>query len=151
MQGQPCGSEISNIVLKVCTGCADREAGLHSANMCPESLEEATSYILQYQFNQAAVNGKMEDRSPEVAVRSVRSRWDSREERSPSCREFRGRDVTPVRNRDKRPQNPRESADREEWWDYSPHQNRPPLKSPQERREVTPPGKRREAEPDQPE
>ncbi|GFN82102.1 hypothetical protein PoB_000860800 [Plakobranchus ocellatus] len=56
--------------------CADRGTGLHAANMRPESLDEATTYILQYQFNHAAVYGRGEDRSPEAAVRSVRSRRD---------------------------------------------------------------------------
>ncbi|GFN88316.1 hypothetical protein PoB_001482200 [Plakobranchus ocellatus] len=37
--------DIKQIVLKFCTGCADREAGFKAANMRPESLEEATTYI----------------------------------------------------------------------------------------------------------
>ncbi|GFO18496.1 hypothetical protein PoB_004500100 [Plakobranchus ocellatus] len=41
--------------------------------MRPESLEEATSYILQYQFNHVAVYGEMEDRSAVTAVYSVLS------------------------------------------------------------------------------
>ncbi|GFN89984.1 hypothetical protein PoB_001649000 [Plakobranchus ocellatus] len=93
--------DIKQMVLKFCTGCADREAGLHAANMRPESLDEATTYILQYQFNHAAVYGRKEDRSPEAAVRSRR---DYSEERSPTRREYSGRDVTPVRNRAERPQ-----------------------------------------------
>ncbi|GFN99165.1 hypothetical protein PoB_002567100 [Plakobranchus ocellatus] len=141
--------DIKHMVLKFCTGCTDREAGLHAANMRPESLDEATMYILQYQFNHAAVYGRREDRWPEAAVRSVRSRRDYSEQRSPPRREYRGRDATPVWNRAERPQNPRESQG--ERWDYSPHQDRPLFKSPQERREVTPPGRSREAEPDQPE
>ncbi|GFO23792.1 hypothetical protein PoB_005029700 [Plakobranchus ocellatus] len=127
--------DIKQMVLKFGTGCADREAGLHAANMRPESLDEATTYILQCQFNHAAVYGRKEDRLPEAAVRSVRSRRDYSEERSPPRREYRGRDATHVRNRAKRPQNPRES--RREWPHYSPHQDRPPFKPPQERREVT--------------
>ncbi|GFO35626.1 hypothetical protein PoB_006213100 [Plakobranchus ocellatus] len=136
------------MVLKFCTGCVDREAGLHAANMRPESLDEATTFILQYQFNHAAVYGRKEDRSPEAAVRSVRSRRDYSEERSPPRREYRGRDATPAWNRAERPQNPRESWG--ERRDYSPRQDRPPFKSPQERREVTPPGRSREVEADQP-
>ncbi|GFO15924.1 hypothetical protein PoB_004242900 [Plakobranchus ocellatus] len=126
------------MVLKFCTDCADREAGLHAANMRPESLDEATTYTLQYQFNYAAVYGKKEDRSPEAAVGSVLSRRDCSEERSPPRREYRGRDATPVRDRDERPRT-RES--RGEWRDYSPLQDRPPFK---------PPGRSRETEPDQP-
>ncbi|GFO19335.1 hypothetical protein PoB_004584000 [Plakobranchus ocellatus] len=124
--------------LKFCTGCTDREARLHAANMRPESLDEATAYILQYQFNPAALYGRREDRSPKTAVRSRR---DYSEERVQGC--------NPVRNRAERRQNTRES--RGEWQDYSPRQDRPPFKPPQERREVSPPGRSREAEPDQPE
>ncbi|GFO02421.1 hypothetical protein PoB_002892600 [Plakobranchus ocellatus] len=141
--------DIKQMVLKFCTGCADREAGLHAANMLPESLDEATMYILQYQFNHAAVYSRKEDRSPEAAVRSVRSRRDYSEERSPPRQEYRGRDATLARNRAERPQDPRES--RGEWQDYSPRQDRPPFRSSQERREVTPPGRSRKAETDQPE
>ncbi|GFO42863.1 hypothetical protein PoB_006936800 [Plakobranchus ocellatus] len=79
--------DIKQMVLKFCTGCADREAGLHAANMRPELLDEATTNILQYQFNHAAVYGRREDRSPEAAVRSVCSQRDFSEERSPSCQE----------------------------------------------------------------
>ncbi|GFN99979.1 hypothetical protein PoB_002648500 [Plakobranchus ocellatus] len=140
--------DIKQMVLKFCTGCADREAGLHAANMRPESLDEATTFILQYQFNHAAVYGRKEDRSPEAAVRSVRSRRDYSEERSPPRREYRVRDAALVWNRAERPQNPRESWG--ERRDYSPRQNRPPFKSPQERREITPPGRSREAEQNQP-
>ncbi|GFO34312.1 hypothetical protein PoB_006081700 [Plakobranchus ocellatus] len=140
--------DIKQMVLKFCTGCADREAGLHAANMRPESLDEATTFILQYQFNHAAVYGRKEDSSPEAAVRSVRSRRDYSEERSPPRREYRRREATPVWNRAERTQNPRESWG--ERRDYSPRQDRPPFKPPQERREVTPPGRSREAEPDQP-
>ncbi|GFN84201.1 hypothetical protein PoB_001070700 [Plakobranchus ocellatus] len=75
--------DIKKMVLRFYTGCADREAGLHAANMRPESLDEATTYIVQYQFNHAAVYGRKEDRSPEAAVRWVRSRRDYSEERSP--------------------------------------------------------------------
>ncbi|GFO46539.1 hypothetical protein PoB_007304400 [Plakobranchus ocellatus] len=106
------------MVLKFCTGCVDREAGLHAANMRPESLDEATTFILQYQFNHAAIYGRKEDRSPEAAVRSVRSRRDYSEERSPPRREYRGRDATPAWNRAERPQNLRESWG--ERRDYSP-------------------------------
>ncbi|GFO10246.1 general secretion pathway protein k-like protein [Plakobranchus ocellatus] len=140
--------DIKQMVLKFCTGCANREAGLHAANTRPESLDEATTFFLQYQFNHAAVYGRKEDRSPEAAVRSVRSRRDYSEERSPPRREYRGRDATPVWNRAERTQNPTESWG--ERRDYSPRQDRPPFKPPQERREVTPPGRGREAEPDQP-
>ncbi|GFN87956.1 hypothetical protein PoB_001446200 [Plakobranchus ocellatus] len=136
--------DIKQMVLKFCTGCVDREAGLNAANMRPESLDEATTFILQYQFNHAAVYGRKEDRSPEAAVRSVRSRRDYSEERSPPRREYRGRDATPAWSRTERPQNPRESWG--ERRDYSPRQDR---QSPQERREETPPGRSREAEPDQ--
>ncbi|GFO12627.1 hypothetical protein PoB_003913200 [Plakobranchus ocellatus] len=141
--------DIKQMMLKFCTGCADREAGLHAANMRPGSLDEATTFILQYQFNHAAVYGRKEDRSPEAAVRSVRSRRDYSEERSSPRREYRGRNATPVWNRAERPQNPRES--RGERRDYSPFQDRPPFKSPQERREATSPGRSREAEQNQPE
>ncbi|GFO33751.1 general secretion pathway protein k-like protein [Plakobranchus ocellatus] len=110
--------DIKQMVLKFCTGCVDREAGLHAANMRPESLDEATTFILQYQFNHAAVYGRKEDRSPEAAVRSVRSRRDYSEERSPPRREYRGRDATPAWNRAERPQNPGESWG--ERRDYSP-------------------------------
>ncbi|GFO20625.1 hypothetical protein PoB_004713000 [Plakobranchus ocellatus] len=99
----------SRSLLKFCTGCADKEAGLHAVNMRPGSLDEATTYILQYQFNHAAVYSRKEDRSPEAAVRSVRSRRDYSEESSSPRREYRGRDAIPVRNRAERPQNPRES------------------------------------------
>ncbi|GFO10191.1 hypothetical protein PoB_003669600 [Plakobranchus ocellatus] len=110
-------------------------------------LDEATTFILQYQFNHAAVYGRKEDRSPEAVVHSVRSRRDYSEERSLPRRDYRGRDATPVWYRAERPQNPRESWG--ERRDYSPRQDRPPFKPPQERREVTPPGRNREAEPDQ--
>ncbi|GFN80232.1 hypothetical protein PoB_000673800 [Plakobranchus ocellatus] len=63
--------DIKQMVFKFCTGCADREAGLHAANMRPESLDEATTHILQCQFNHADVYNRREDRSPEAAVRSV--------------------------------------------------------------------------------
>ncbi|GFN88317.1 hypothetical protein PoB_001482300 [Plakobranchus ocellatus] len=56
--------------------------------------------------------GRREDISPETAVRSVRSlrsRRDYSQERSPSRQEYRGRDITPVRNRAERPQNQRET------------------------------------------
>ncbi|GFO00537.1 hypothetical protein PoB_002704200 [Plakobranchus ocellatus] len=70
-------------MVEFCTGCADREAGLHAANMRPQSLDEATTYILQYQSSHAAVYDRREDRSPEAAVRSVRCPRDYIEERSP--------------------------------------------------------------------
>ncbi|GFO38749.1 hypothetical protein PoB_006525400 [Plakobranchus ocellatus] len=109
------------------------------------SEKEAKDYLCW--FNQAAVYGRKEDRSPEAAVRSVRSRRDYSEERSPPRPEYRGRDAAPVWNRAERPQNPREN--RGERRDYSPRQDRPPFKSPQEKREVTPPGRSQEAEPNQ--
>ncbi|GFO40149.1 hypothetical protein PoB_006665400 [Plakobranchus ocellatus] len=127
--------DIIQIELKFCTGCADTKAGLHAANLRPESLEEATTYILQYQFNHAAVYGRREDRSPEPAVRSVRSRRDYSEERSPPRREYKGRDVTLDRSRTERPQNQREIVDLGEWRNSSPRQDKPPFKPPQERRE----------------
>ncbi|GFO19501.1 hypothetical protein PoB_004600600 [Plakobranchus ocellatus] len=89
--------DIKQMVLKFCAG---RESGLHAANMRPN---EATTYILQYQFNDAAVYGRREDRSPEAAIHSVRSRQDYSEEKSPPCREHRVSDMTPVRNRAERP------------------------------------------------
>ncbi|GFO28217.1 hypothetical protein PoB_005472200 [Plakobranchus ocellatus] len=135
--------DIKQMVLKFCIGCADKEAGLYAANMRPDSLDEATAYILQYQFNHAAVQGRREDRSPEAAVRSVRS---------PPRREYRRRDVTPVRNRAERPQNPKGSIRGGEWRDDSPRQDsRLSINSPQDRREVTTSSRGRGAEPDQPE
>ncbi|GFO46610.1 hypothetical protein PoB_007311500 [Plakobranchus ocellatus] len=117
-----------------------------AAKLRPESLDEATSYILQYQFNHTVVYGRKEDRSPEAAVRSVRSRRDYSEERSPPRREYRGRDATPVKKGLRGLGTPKKVGE-----SYSLRQDRPPFKPPQERREVTPPGRSREAEPDQPE
>ncbi|GFO12376.1 general secretion pathway protein k-like protein, partial [Plakobranchus ocellatus] len=46
--------EKDQMILRFCTGCTDRAAGLHAANMHPRSIDEATMHILKYQFNHAA-------------------------------------------------------------------------------------------------
>ncbi|GFN85086.1 hypothetical protein PoB_001159200 [Plakobranchus ocellatus] len=98
------------MVLKFCTDSSDRELGLHTANMRPESLEETTIYILQHQFNHRTVYCIREDRSTEVAVRSVCSRRDYTEERSPPHREYRESDEPSVRSRAEGPHNLRETT-----------------------------------------
>ncbi|GFO21459.1 hypothetical protein PoB_004796400 [Plakobranchus ocellatus] len=49
--------EIKQMVLKFCTGCVDRETGLHAANMHREYLDDVIKDILQFQFNHAAIYG----------------------------------------------------------------------------------------------
>ncbi|GFN85081.1 hypothetical protein PoB_001158700 [Plakobranchus ocellatus] len=99
------------MVLKLCTGYSDREPERNTMNMRPESLEEATVYILQYQFSHRIEKERIN--SPEVAFRSVCSRCYYSEERSPPHREYRERDVTSVRSRAEGSQNPGESSGRD--------------------------------------
>ncbi|GFN86414.1 hypothetical protein PoB_001292000 [Plakobranchus ocellatus] len=69
--------EIKQMVLKLCSGCIDREAGVHAAYMHPKSLDDAIRDILQFQFNHAAVYGSRGKKGvSDVTVRAVRSPHD---------------------------------------------------------------------------
>ncbi|GFO25161.1 hypothetical protein PoB_005166600 [Plakobranchus ocellatus] len=67
--------EKDQMILRFCTGCTDRAAGLHATKMHARSIGEATTHILKYQFNHAAVYGPREDgHKSEATIRALQSR-----------------------------------------------------------------------------
>ncbi|GFN96784.1 hypothetical protein PoB_002329000 [Plakobranchus ocellatus] len=82
--------EKDQMILRFCTSCTDRAAGLHAANMHPRSIDEATMHILKYQFNHAAVYGPREDgHKPEATIRAVQSRDAYNGGRPPAYEDYR--------------------------------------------------------------
>ena len=47
------------IILKLCQGCADREAGQNACNARPTSMQEAKETIRWYQFISQSMFGKI--------------------------------------------------------------------------------------------
>ncbi|GFO30362.1 hypothetical protein PoB_005686700 [Plakobranchus ocellatus] len=128
------------MILRFYTGCTDCAAGIHAANMHPRSIDEATTHILKYQFNNAAVYGPREDdHKSEATIRAVQSRDAYNGGRPPAHEDYRRQYAPSQRPRAYSPEwaLQRSHASSPEWagrGGHSPGRERTPPWESQERR-----------------